>query len=863
MRILRISLKDYRGVVDRTIEFAPTGVTVVEGPNEIGKSSLAEAIDRIIEDLDSSGRSRVLALKPVDRDVGPEVTMEVESGPYAFTYRKRFLRQPETELHVHRPTPEHLAGLQAHERAEAILSETVDMALWKALRLQQGNRVGQAELGDKASLALALERAAGEVPAGEQEVSLLRAAQAAFLGSWTEAGRKRKDAQQLETAAEQATERAQELETALSAIESDIDASESLEARIRELTEHREAHRSSVEAYRQRVDGLRWTEMAVEAAVQRHANATLAATEARRVATARRDLIAAVEMARAEAARQATSAGEDAERLRSARGRTSAADAALLAARADRDLARARANAAQARITRDRDIAELLSLEERYRRGSEASEMIQAALADASLPVTAEGVARLREEYLALERARARLGTAHPYIRLEAQANIQGAVDGIRLALGPGRSIEQPITQGLWVEFPGVLRLAVAPGPMPDEDVDLPAMEARFTESLRALGAADGVEAEQLLVRKTSAERTVAEQQRILGAVLEGWTAPALAERIGDLRAAVQVPLMPGAVDPLTAQQALADAEQRMFAAEHEWQAAHQQLNELERTAEGMAAQARLTAEELARLEATLASERATWPDESVDLDLANAEAHEASVGGQLASAREQLAALDADQARELLDNAEHVLARLERDTRAAQDRLLEVTTRLRDHQEDGVEEDLLEARMVRDDAAQTAHREDAQAAAQRLLFETLTEDRDRASRSYVGPLRKEMERLGKIVFGRSFSLELDGSTLEVVSRTLGGRRIPFESLSIGAQEQIAIIGRLAGATLVAPDGGVPVILDDALGYSDPRRVESMGAVLAAAGRSNQIIVLTCQPGRYEHVGDARVVPIG
>jgi uncharacterized protein YhaN len=33
----------------------------------------------------------------------------------------------------------------------------------------------------------------------------------------------------------------------------------------------------------------------------------------------------------------------------------------------------------------------------------------------------------------------------------------------------------------------------------------------------------------------------------------------------------------------------------------------------------------------------------------------------------------------------------------------------------------------------------------------------------------------------------------------------------------------------------VAKDGGTPVILDDALGYTDPERLKLMGAVLAVA----------------------------
>jgi len=109
-------------------------------------------------------------------------------------------------------------------------------------------------------------------------------------------------------------------------------------------------------------------------------------------------------------------------------------------------------------------------------------------------------------------------------------------------------------------------------------------------------------------------------------------------------------------------------------------------------------------------------------------------------------------------------------------------------------------------------------------------------------------------------VFGPDFEVELDEQDLSVVSRTLNGRTIPFASLSIGAKEQIALISRLACATIVAPDGGVPVILDDALGNSDPQRLATMGAALAVAGRQSQIIVLTCQPDRYEHVGGARTV---
>jgi uncharacterized protein YhaN len=70
------------------------------------------------------------------------------------------------------------------------------------------------------------------------------------------------------------------------------------------------------------------------------------------------------------------------------------------------------------------------------------------------------------------------------------------------------------------------------------------------------------------------------------------------------------------------------------------------------------------------------------------------------------------------------------------------------------------------------------------------------------------------------------------------------------------------MISRLACASIVATDGGAPVIFDDALGWSDPRKLERMGAAISKAGRSCQIIVLTCTPGRYASVGDASVVQL-
>ncbi|MBM3665473.1 MAG: hypothetical protein FJW92_06740 [Actinobacteria bacterium] len=144
-------------------------------------------------------------------------------------------------------------------------------------------------------------------------------------------------------------------------------------------------------------------------------------------------------------------------------------------------------------------------------------------------------------------------------------------------------------------------------------------------------------------------------------------------------------------------------------------------------------------------------------------------------------------------------------------------------------------------------------------AACAALLHQVMTRHRDEARRAYVAPFRAELERLARLVFGAGTALEVDHATLQVTARTRDGVTVPFNALSGGAREQIALLGRLAAARLVSGDGGAPVIIDDALGYSDSVRLEGLGAALASAGSQGQVIVLTCAPGRYSTVGDAVV----
>ena len=130
---------------------------------------------------------------------------------------------------------------------------------------------------------------------------------------------------------------------------------------------------------------------------------------------------------------------------------------------------------------------------------------------------------------------------------------------------------------------------------------------------------------------------------------------------------------------------------------------------------------------------------------------------------------------------------------------------------------------------------------EEARAEAARVLRDTFAKHREQAHQRYIGPFKESIEQPGRIVFGSTFEVEIDRN-LNIVRRTLDGVTLLVEQLSTGAREQLGVISRLACATIVSPeDGGAPVMIDDALGWSDPHRLEGMGAAIAAAGRQCQV----------------------
>ncbi len=174
MRLHSIEIHNVRGVEHLRVDELPeTGVVVIHGENEAGKSTIVEAIDTVLTEKHSGASKKIKALKPVHRDASPEVRLEATVGPYRFRIHKRWLKKKISELHVLEPRPAQFTGGAADDELDRILSEHLDRQLLDALFLRQDDLgSGVAAVGIP-SVTSALESASGMDTAVAEDSELI------------------------------------------------------------------------------------------------------------------------------------------------------------------------------------------------------------------------------------------------------------------------------------------------------------------------------------------------------------------------------------------------------------------------------------------------------------------------------------------------------------------------------------------------------------------------------------------------------------------------------------------------------------------------------------------------------------------
>jgi hypothetical protein len=870
VKLHRLVLTNYRGIAHREIEFPDHGVVVVCGANEIGKSSMIEALDLLLESRDRSTKKEVKQVKPTYSDVGSEVSAEISCGPYRFVYRKRFHKKCETELTVLTPRREQLTGDEAHERVRAMLAETVDNDLWHAQRVLQATSTAAVDLSGCDALSRALDVAAGDAAAlSGTEPLLIERIDAEFGRYFTPTGRPTGEWATAIKHLNDAEAAVAEWAAAVAEVDDRVRRHAELTQRVAELSQHRAAAGPRLEAARQAANRIaelsnQAREAKLVAAAAAPPGAAPAAAHDGRVRLlteieTRTASVAAAEAEAREAAEARNTAAADAQAAHEAveqavqlladlqRGAESARRAVdQLAAREEADRLAARlAKIAAIQRDRDRVCAEL-----------------------AAVKITEESLRRIEDAAAAVDRIGGQLALTSAAVEFTAVADIELATGDHRVSLPAGESWSLTATGPTTVEVPGVLTARVTPGATTlDIQAKYAAAQEEFTKALKAADVPDLASARSADQRRRELQAGRDQLDATVSGLRGDETVDQLRDRLAQLRA--DHPADPD--QPTDANAARAELD----AAEAAWQAATIECEQRRRAAAAADAtlaesstRATVSQNQLdtqrAELNAAtdrLARERAEVSDEHLasaaqaGLDAAQvAERRMTEIADELAAATPD--AVDAELKAATAD-AEALSNRYEDANRA----LREIAIELSVFGSEGRQGKLDAAQTELEHAASQHARVRSRARAAQLLRSVMTRHRDTTRQRYVEPYRTELQRLGRPVFGPSFEVDID-SDLCIRSRTLNGVTVPYESLSGGAKEQLGILARLAGAALVAKEDTVPVVVDDALGFTDPDRLAKMGQVFDTVGAHGQVIVLTCSPDRYDGVQGAHRIDL-
>ena len=145
--------------------------------------------------------------------------------------------------------------------------------------------------------------------------------------------------------------------------------------------------------------------------------------------------------------------------------------------------------------------------------------------------------------------------------------------------------------------------------------------------------------------------------------------------------------------------------------------------------------------------------------------------------------------------------------------------------------------------------------RQDREVQVLSLLLSTLRGAEQEAKEQYLSPVLRRVQPYLQLLFpGAEIRIDENLHITGVVREA--GYEEAFNHLSMGTQEQIAVLVRLAFAEMLVEQGyPATVVLDDALVFSDDRRMGRIFDILNMAARNVQVIVFTCREQLFEGLG--------
>lgn len=892
MRLITLTVRNYRVHRELTVAFDPAR-NLIGGPNESGKSTLAEAAHRALFLRAKTGGKTQKEMQSTRHLGDPEVVLTFEADGSIWELEKRFAgAKGGTRLTRAGAAP--LKDDEAETRLAALLrSETASgggaakllPTLWSHLWVWQGSSgddpSGHAsELKDSLVQRLQQDGLAAVMLSPTDQLARERIA-TAYDELFTATGKPKAGSPpelarvrlaECEAARDRARETAARLEEAAAAHDRaarEIAEADAILPNLREQKTATEARLAAVHDLRREEEArhLAW-QSAGSDAKQRADHDAAIRTLQNQAAIAREsltpaELVEATLLAAEKEAHKLAQAAEaslrqSADAIRRSRLQHDVAGAAITAFEKSADHQRL--------ATRD---AEARELRTGIARQQEALSQVP--------KLDAKDLDRLRQLDRAASQATAGLGAMATGVELLA-ADLDVTLDGQALSPGDVRTLTDT---GELALGPGT-RLRIRPGGgtsladarLRHEQAHHELASALQRHALRDLDHATAVlEQRQGLTQKIA--RLETRWKALGGESLATELAAAASARdaaqaeLQRRLAAAETSAAPASIDE--ARQLRAHLQRDLDQAETSDAAARHHVSQLRERVETATAQLQAHRDQSARarqalrdLDTRLQVLQETHGDAPArEAALAAARDAERAAAARLAATRAELAALSPDDLAADLDRFTRAIARQETRRREAENLLLVARDRLTLDGSTDPQAELGNA-LARHAAARETH-----ASAQRharaieLLHQLFSSSRENIDRALVQPLADRIAGYLQCLFGPAAAVGIQLSDKGIDGLALvraDGTTFPFEALSGGAKEQIAAAVRLAMAEILAADhdGCLPVLFDDAFAYTDPDRVRSVQRMLdLAALRGLQVIVLTCTPNDYSAFGAA------
>lgn len=866
MRINSLVLDNIRAIEHLELKALPgTGVIVIHGDNEEGKSTIMDALSLVLNVSHTSSKKDVKAIQPAHRDEAPEVTAALTIGPVELTIHKRWLRGKRAELTVSAPERANYTGADAENKLAEILGEHLDTALLETLFLRQDDLGSGIAAAGIPALQRALAAGQSETEDGAVDVSeddgLMAAVEREYLRFFTNTGKENKALTNTRRDRELAAEKLAEADQKLRQLQAHVDQVDRHEQKKADAEADLPAAQQQVTEAQAALDTARQAEAAAELARGEFDRATHILTAAQQEATERAALEEeAAELAQAEEVLR-TTLSEAEVKAAQEKERVEELASVLADTKTKRLEAAERVKRAHRTVRLLADVAARDQLQEQVERLDILEGNIAQVRSElAGLKVTDEDVAAVERARQDLEVAQRFRDLAIPYVELTADPEAQIAVDGTELELG-STPTSVKVREGTELTIGSVTaRYRAGSGSDDTADEAVARAEEKLSSLLHELGCET---VDEVRSRRDDAKTAAATLQRLNDEhrlLLSGQEAGDIRARATNLAAeldGIEIPELDHAVadaEVVAAETARDDMDQsvdRADAALAPWREGKAERELIKATANHDNAMERAQA-----LATKLEAQKEAQPTPALAEAVANATTQVNEAEDKLRRATEAVAEADPTGKQEALSAAEARVHSLSARINQSDQELARLDGYI--GQATGAAEELEKA-TARDEAMQRqlSNLERQAAAAQRLRA-VLRRHRDEARARYAQPFVDELTKLARTVFGPEVAFDLT-EDLTVRDRTIDGATVPLSSLSGGAKEQLAILTRFAIASLVAREAGdqeltVPVVVDDALGSTDPNRLQRMGQLFNQMGRTSQVIVLTCFPQRYDWV---------